>query len=323
MTLAILVAAVVLATLPMVAYVIFVWWLDRYSREPLWVVGAVFAWGACGAIILSIVLQLAFGVAMEVLADGRNSETWLFVAVAPLTEETFKAVCLLVVFLRRDFDNLTDGVVYGAAAGLGFAMTENFLYSVGAYLSSGVAGFVGTVVIRTLFSGVMHGVATSITGAALGHVKHSGWLARLTLPPLALLGAVGVHAAWNGGLVWAAAAHSGLPALGSFVFLPVMLLLMLAVTQASLGSESRMIRRELDEEAAGGRIPGEFVDAAASYWRRLEGGWCPTGIDASALLRLLTDLAFRKHQWKHGRPPEDAEQEIARLRGEIARMLGK
>ena len=48
--------------------------------------------------------------------------------IAPLIEEPAKALCLLALYRSREFDNATDGFVYGAAAGLGFGMTENFFY---------------------------------------------------------------------------------------------------------------------------------------------------------------------------------------------------
>ena len=48
--------------------------------------------------------------------------------LAPLIEEPTKAIILFAIVRSRHFDNTTDGFVYGAAAGLGFAMTENFMY---------------------------------------------------------------------------------------------------------------------------------------------------------------------------------------------------
>ena len=35
---------------------------------------------------------------------------------------------LLFLLVRNEFDNVLDGVVYGAVIGFGFAMTENTLY---------------------------------------------------------------------------------------------------------------------------------------------------------------------------------------------------
>ena len=38
--------AVVFATLLILGYLLFIWWLDRYEREPIWLVGLTFLWGA-------------------------------------------------------------------------------------------------------------------------------------------------------------------------------------------------------------------------------------------------------------------------------------
>ena len=47
------------AALPVVFYLIVIWWMDRYEREPWWLVLLTFIYGAIGAIILGIVLSLA------------------------------------------------------------------------------------------------------------------------------------------------------------------------------------------------------------------------------------------------------------------------
>ena len=46
--------SVFLASLPMIFLLVLVWWLDRYEREPIWLVVLVFAWGAIGGVLLGI-----------------------------------------------------------------------------------------------------------------------------------------------------------------------------------------------------------------------------------------------------------------------------
>jgi len=50
------------------------------------------------------------------------------VLVAPLVEETTKGIYLFKTAKGFEIDNITDGLVYGGAIGLGFGMTENFFY---------------------------------------------------------------------------------------------------------------------------------------------------------------------------------------------------
>jgi RsiW-degrading membrane proteinase PrsW (M82 family) len=49
--------------------------------------------------------------------------------ITGLTEEVFKGAGLMVllVALRDEFDNVTDGILYGLLIGAGFAMVENFV----------------------------------------------------------------------------------------------------------------------------------------------------------------------------------------------------
>ena len=57
------------------------------------------------------------------------------VFVAPWFEEAAKgaAVLLVLVFRRREFDGVVDGIVLAGLSGVGFAFTENILYLASAY----------------------------------------------------------------------------------------------------------------------------------------------------------------------------------------------
>lgn len=117
--------SLVVAVAPMVAMLSFIWWVDRYDREPLRYVFDCFLWGAFGAFILSII-----GSELSLQFFGERSPEREFaigsILVAPTVEELMKGLILFFLPRYRDFDNVTDGLVYGAAAGLGFGMTENF-----------------------------------------------------------------------------------------------------------------------------------------------------------------------------------------------------
>ena len=62
---------------------------------------------------------------------------------APIALELAKAlgVWLLFLLLRAEFDNMRDGLVYGALVGLGFTWFEAALYVVNVYAKFGVAAF--------------------------------------------------------------------------------------------------------------------------------------------------------------------------------------
>ncbi|HLT24088.1 MAG TPA: PrsW family glutamic-type intramembrane protease, partial [Ignavibacteria bacterium] len=115
-------ASLVAAVVPMVTYMVIIWWLDRNEREPFWMVLLCFFWGSTGAIVLAIIGSIIFQIPLATLimsvADGDPSELLDLsgaVIVAPIVEEATKGVFLLVIALSRRFDGIVDGVVYGGA----------------------------------------------------------------------------------------------------------------------------------------------------------------------------------------------------------------
>src|SRR5499433_3925268 len=61
---------------------------------------------------------------------------------APLVEETLKGTVLFWLLWRRrpEFDGPTDGIMYAAMVGLGFAMTENIGYYISALVRPQIGG---------------------------------------------------------------------------------------------------------------------------------------------------------------------------------------
>ena len=112
------------ALIPTVFYVLFVWWLDRYDKEPVWLLALAFAWGAMPAAFLSVVAELAFDASITLVAgEGLLADLASVSISAPLVEESAKGVALIALALlfRREFHNALDGIVYGAMIGFGFA----------------------------------------------------------------------------------------------------------------------------------------------------------------------------------------------------------
>lgn len=316
------------ACVPMVTFLAIAWWLDRYDREPVWLVVLTFLWGGMGgvvsAVVGSVVLQVFLGVGFAAAGavTGADLSTWSEasgpVLVAPLMEEPAKAAFLLYVLWNRHFDNMTDGFVYGAAAGLGFGMTENFLYFLGA--TGDVATWGVTVVVRTFYSALMHATATSIVGAALGFARFRGCLALLASGAIGLGLAMGIHALWNGLLTAAQLLGGSGPAILDYVLFPIELLGVLVVFELCVLDESIGIRRELDEEAREGRIPADHPRVLSSWFRRLfpDRLALPAGNHA-LYVQTATALAKRKRQVRQmgGRAPAFYRDEVDRLRRQL------
>ncbi|HXF68557.1 MAG TPA: PrsW family glutamic-type intramembrane protease, partial [Thermoflexus sp.] len=127
---------------PMVLYALFAWWFDRFEKEPLWLAAVAFLWGSIPTVLLALCAQLPTMLLLSAgLGQGAASAISTII-VAPVTEELFKGLLVLLLFLfyRREIDSLYDGFLYGSLVGFGFAATENVVYFVGAASQGGLAG---------------------------------------------------------------------------------------------------------------------------------------------------------------------------------------
>lgn len=306
------------AVLPALGFLWLMWWLDRYDREPWWLFGSAFLWGAGPAAALSLLMLLP---TVSVTGDAEWARILEGVVFAPLIEEPAKAAVLLLVARTRHFDNTTDGFVYGAAAGIGFAMTENLLYFTAAAGEGDAGSWLAVVTMRTLYCALMHASATSVVGAAMGWAKFRDPAAARWALPLGLLSAFAIHALWNGLLIAGSIFTDGLSLLDLLLF-PVEFLVLFGIFQACLLDEARILRHELAEEAEAGVLPEAYVDRLARWVDRTRTGWLPPNVDHQRLVRAATTLAFRKDQRGGGRTGAALDAEIDALRREIRTLLG-
>jgi RsiW-degrading membrane proteinase PrsW (M82 family) len=340
--------ATALALAPTLLYGIFLWWLDRYEKEPLPLLLVAFMWGAVPAILLALLLEVVAGVPLDqfVLADEARELTEAGL-IAPIAEEAVKAIILVVLFLayRREFDNVLDGVIYGAMVGLGFALVENVLYFVTvAYEDAGeggapnIEGMVGLWIFRAGLFGLNHSMFTAFTGAALGFARSlkRGWQRGL-VPSLGLGAAMIFHSIHNTlvtrvGVLADNEANSGLvlaACLGVIASDWGGLVLILVVAIASSIHESEVIRTNLWEEVTLGRLTQDEYATLMSGRRRWRARWSVLFSHGFRRWRqigkffdLATELAFRKHRMHDGDPIHQniSAQEVTQLRHQLDRL---
>lgn len=234
--------SVVLLALYVVPVALAIWVLDLFEREPISLVIAAFLWGGVVATGLSITTNTAFLEALAKLAGPNLAISWGPALVAPLVEETFKYLGVVMIFLiaRTEIDDLFDGFVYGALVGLGFAAVENVQYFIQAVASAGGGDQVGPVlwmfILRSLLVGAyMHVLWTGLTGLGFAYYvtqRHEPRQKRLLVAAgLFVLGVV-AHFIWNsplltdllsgiGGIV-VFGLIKGLPFLGFLILLGVL-----------------------------------------------------------------------------------------------------
>src|SRR5512134_3899412 len=183
---------------PMFVFAGFVNWLDRYEKEPKLLLGAAFIWGVVIAGGGAYILNTMFGIGIYMITGSEGAaEFGTTSIVAPIIEEALKGLAVLVVFLfvRKEFDSVLDGVVYGAVTAMGFAAIENVLYIYrNGYIEGGWEGFWVLVVIRVFLVGWMHPFFTAFTGIGLAIARMSrNVLAKIIAVPTGYAVAVTTH----------------------------------------------------------------------------------------------------------------------------------
>jgi len=194
-TTTLLLAAALLA--PPLIFLTLIRFAERQHREAWKNLLAVFLASAIGAAGLSFALEssLRGGPFLSNVAATfglASAGVALSLTVAPLVEELSKALPVGVV--PDDHPEREDGLIYGAAAGLGFATAENALFMAVALVTGGTSQAFAVLASRTISSTLLHLGASALAGDgvwAWRHDHHRG--AALGLVGLAIV----LHAFYN------------------------------------------------------------------------------------------------------------------------------
>ena len=206
---------------------------EKHDPEPWGALYQAFFWGAITGIILAGlvnsvlvgIVDLAAGEAVAIVVGA--------VIIAPFVEEFLKALGMMRAGVKEEVDEVEDGLVYGAACGLGFAATENLMYG-WSVVGEGVAVTAAVIVMRTFSATLIHASATSFTGHGLSQYLVHGASWRVVAKYYLM--AVGLHAFWNGMMV-----------LGSYDIMPGIGFIFALVVAIGALQFSRNKIHELDE----------------------------------------------------------------------------
>jgi protease PrsW len=349
------------ALLQAVIALLLVRFLDLYEREPIAICALMFLWGAIVAAILASLGNTALQGELP-----RDVDTVFGPAIsAPVVEELAKGLALVIAFLtsrwagRRyglfEFDGVTDGIVYGAAVGIGFAFTEDLYYFFREARATDVGDALSVFVDRRDFFGpamLRHAIWTATFGAGLGAATWSRtWLGRLGWPLLGLVAAMLMHAVNNGlqpillSLKYGfettyeylaigvpvdladrmdTSAESALEAL-KWISWAYVIVFFVAIA-IWLHYQRRVIGEELAAEVEDGLISAEEAATAASFTRRwhrevadVRAGDLEAAHRTSTLCRELAELAFTKRRtFGQGDAPAQVERRRECVRDALA-----
>jgi RsiW-degrading membrane proteinase PrsW (M82 family)/pSer/pThr/pTyr-binding forkhead associated (FHA) protein len=339
-------AALLIPAVPAIGINLLVNFIDRYEREPWFLRLAAFLWGATIAIPPALFIEKKVDTALQGLLGPSTSDVLrsAFQGLnAGITEETIKGLGLLLLFLilRDEFDNVTDGIVYGALIGAGFAMVENFQYFAVDFKSFPVF----LIIYRIVLGWLGHSTFTVCFGAALGYVRHTKvrWR-QIMIPLLGYVIAVGLHSFFDFVDFQASAALNASPGNNDVTFLSLLALIgdyippflaqmfLLYILIKALAHEAAVIREFLAVEVSNGVVKVDEYALLQNSFQRTKAErrvWRKRGfrqwLRIKALYQTEIGLAFRKWHVSMGdKPklgyvqPEDAyRQRIKRLRQEI------
>lgn len=253
-----IIVALAIATIVPAAFLYFLYTRDFYGTGSFGTVLLCFAWGI-------VAFALAYGVSIlfyQVLmkqpgsADFLNSvekllrmnDSWVQL-FAPITEEILKALILIYLVRRPNFTYFVDGAIYGFAAGMGFAIVENWSYVLGFG-----AGGMGVAIGRVLSTNLVHATGSAMVGIALGYSRFQRFRGGIALLLGGWLIGMSLHIGFNNlvtrvssGLLLLYAAVVGFTGAGFIVWM----------IRRGLAEQKQWIEDELAEE-------GERVGVTAS-----------------------------------------------------------
>jgi RsiW-degrading membrane proteinase PrsW (M82 family) len=250
-------------------------WIDRWEPEPPGLLLVAFLWGACFAALSALIINSSASLVIDELYGRGSGDVAGTVVIAPFVEEALKGAFLvgMLIFRRREFDGVIDGIVYAGLVAAGFAFTENILYFGRAFSEESQAGMSGGVlavlILRGLLSPFAHPLFTAMTGIGAGVATNSR---SVPVRIVAVLGgylvAVLLHALWNS----SASLFGGAGFLGVYglIMLPLFIaMIMIVVFQRR--REQRIVTDQLPGFAQAGWIaPSEVALLSSLAGRR---GW--------------------------------------------------
>ena len=144
-----------LAIAPGIAICLFIYFKDKYNREPLGLLILSFFMGIL-SIIPAVIIQIALTKPVEhIMGKGMLYTAVFSYLIVALGEEGSKFLALrFIPYRRKAFDDPFDGIVYAVVVSMGFATLENILYVMDHGFATGVLRMFLSVPAHATFGGV-------------------------------------------------------------------------------------------------------------------------------------------------------------------------
>jgi hypothetical protein len=274
-------------------------------------------------------MNTLFGITVFVFTGSEAATDFMTASIsAPLVEESLKGMAVLIVFFifHREFDNLLDGIVYGAIVALGFAATENsfYIYQYGA-AEGGVGDILFISFIRNILVGWQHPFYTAFIGLGLAMARlNKNWLIKLGAPFIGWCLAVFTHSLHNT-LATVLPGLGGL-AIGTFIDWAGWFVMFLIVLWAIRRERGFIIQYLLEEAQTGVITPTQYRTASSipslfmARFNALLGGRLR---DTRRFYQVCHELAHKKRQFAMFGEERGNSRLIQQYRAELVRLSSR
>ncbi|MBE2201845.1 MAG: PrsW family intramembrane metalloprotease [Anaerolinea sp.] len=320
----ILLLSIIVAIIPTLLYVGLIYWVDRYEKEPWWLLTAAFFWGAVPSILIAYIFNSFLSIPLYALAGAEAGDALAASFIAPPVEETVKGLVLVLIFLRwrHEIDSPLDGIIYGAMVGMGFGMVENVYYFVHTYAEGGLEAWSINVFVRSILFGLNHALFSSMTGLGIAIARMSNQpLLRFVAPVAGWFTAMFLHFLHN-----FTVSFGNLLCVAALIFDWGGVALTLVIIVWALIQERQWLRQYLVEEVGSGILTLRQYETACSGRKRNSHRWqmlLSRGLkpywQLSRFYYRCSELAYKKHHFTLF-ADDHSSQLIAEIRQELATL---
>ncbi|MCT4630974.1 PrsW family glutamic-type intramembrane protease [Winogradskyella sp.] len=180
---------ILMAIAPVMVIIVYIYFQDKYEKEPVGLLLANFLLGAIVSIIIVTVIYLFTGRFIPVTNAFSVWQQFIQAFIVVALSEEFSKYVIVKYFAqpKKAFNEPYDGIIYAVMVSMGFACTENILYV--------LQGGFETAILRAFTAVPAHATFGVLMGYYMGKAKFSNNRIKLNMAGLFL--AVLFHGAYD------------------------------------------------------------------------------------------------------------------------------
>ncbi|SDS26218.1 Membrane proteinase PrsW, cleaves anti-sigma factor RsiW, M82 family [Formosa sp. Hel1_31_208] len=169
-----------LAVAPIFIIILYVYFKDKYEKEPKGLLFASFLLGAVVSIIVTTIIYYGFNVMLPISNEFSVLQQFIKAFVIVAFTEEFSKYIMVRYFAqpKKNFNEPYDGIMYALMVSMGFAATENVIYV--------LEGGYTTGILRAFTAVPAHATFGILMGYFMGKAKFSNNKVKLNLTGLLL-----------------------------------------------------------------------------------------------------------------------------------------